>query len=252
MEGFGHTFGKKKLECFLNITNPLIVSDLPYYEKEQLIKFLADNTPDYFIDNNIPRLEGYSKKIEEYYSEILSDILNKTFISQETEELRSSLLSSYEYQEFLDTGNIDCLKDCDLFEELKNKKEFLDLCVDNGLTEYIFMNPYSIEDLTSDNFHYGYWQDFSHQITNWAKDNGYDAILSEKNENNKIREIVVFYPNQIKSIDNLYPTNDDNFKDNKDAYFFKASLDEKLTAASEKAAIMNDGKDYKSHDDLEL
>lgn len=48
--------------------------------------------------------------------------------------------------------------------------------------------------------------------------------------------IIAFEPNQIKSVDNLYPTLNDNFRDNKEDYFKTASLDEKLAAAEEKAA----------------
>ena len=63
-------------------------------------------------------------------------------------------------------------------------------------------------------FNYGTWVDFASAITEWAKDNGYDGIYSEDSANKQIREIVVFYPEQIKEIDNLYPTYSENFKNN--------------------------------------
>lgn len=77
----------------------------------------------------------------------------------------------------------------------------------------------TIDMLTSDKMHYGYWAEYAEQISGWAQREGYDGILSERNEDNHIREIVVFEPNQIKLASNLYPTKSDNFRDNSEEYF---------------------------------
>lgn len=59
------------------------------------------------------------------------------------------------------------------------------------------------------------------------KDKGYDGIIvlntsvggyGDKQKQEIGKEVIVFEPNQIKSVDNLYPTKSDNFKDNKEEY----------------------------------
>ena len=74
---------------------------------------------------------------------------------------------------------------------------------------------------------------FSIDFRDFLMDKGYDAMIWAHDDADTI---VVFKPNQIKSIDNLYPTKNDNFKDNSKEYFelHSPSLDEKLQAADKK------------------
>lgn len=74
------------------------------------------------------------------------------------------------------------------------------------------------EDFNGPTFFLGLWQDYSKQLTDYAKENGYDGILADPPGTGDVFEIVVFEPNQIKSIDNLYPTKSNNFKDNSREY----------------------------------
>lgn len=56
----------------------------------------------------------------------------------------------------------------------------------------------------------GWTRQVSKEFTQWLKDNGYDAVVYRTNYNEE--EDVVFYPNQIKSVDNagyFDPNNDD-------------------------------------------
>lgn len=59
-----------------------------------------------------------------------------------------------------------------------------------------------------DSFKYGYLQDFSNSLTKYAQQNNYDSIISDSG----FSEIVVFHPNQIKSINNdgSWDVNDNN------------------------------------------
>ena len=92
------------------------------------------------------------------------------------------------------------------------------------------------------------WQQ-EHICTNKFKDylhkKGFDSIIT-------FDMIIAFEPNQIKSIDNLYPTCNDNFKNNEEDYFKNSSLEDKLAAAEKKAASYNLSIKQQSKDELEL
>ena len=67
------------------------------------------------------------------------------------------------------------------------------------------------------------------------------------------KEVVVFEPNQIKSVNNLYPTLSDNFKDNSEEYFNKKpSLDSLLDVAEKRSNLQENVSKNKSIDDLLL
>ena len=81
-------------------------------------------------------------------------------------------------------------------------------------------------------------------LKNFIK-NGYDGIIvlnasvggyNNHEKQNLGKEVIVFEPNQIKSIDNLYPTKSDNFKDNSKEYFkeHQKGIDELLKDAEGK------------------
>lgn len=91
-------------------------------------------------------------------------------------------------------------------------------------------------DFTSKNILHGEWKDYSEQLTEYAKEKGYDAILSCNPNHGRVKELVVFEPNQIKLTSNIYPTRDNNFKDNSKEYmkenFNKIGLKEQVDLAS--------------------
>lgn len=70
--------------------------------------------------------------------------------------------------------------------------------------KYGYKNKFPMAD-TSD-IHHGELKDYAEQITEYAKENGFDGITLDRLESGGSREIVAFYPNQIKSIKNVSPT----------------------------------------------
>lgn len=94
---------------------------------------------------------------------------------------------------------------------------------------------------TSTNIHHGDWEMYSKQLSDWAKMRGYDGIVSEDPYAcDGVREIVVFEPEQIKSVYNKYPVWSPVFTDNTKDYFSqdprykrgKAEIIEKLRASN--------------------
>lgn len=219
MGHFGSSFGKNCYECFLNIKNPLIIDELPEWEKEDLLGYFASSED--YKDGNLPRIEGYPFKDElGWKSDSLIDILEyHEFDDEEIKELISTLLSDHDYDFYKEEKEIIYLLENDTMKELLECDEFMEVISDRGLEDYLETTGYTIYDLTSNNMHHGYFVDFASEITEWAKNSGYDGIFSENSVDKVIREIVVFYPEQIKAIDNLYPTRSENFKDNSLEYF---------------------------------
>ena len=217
MSGFGRCFGEKCLPCFINITNPLIVEELEDYKKEELLRYFAER--DEYKRGDLPRVEGHPQNWEKREFGYLKDIIEyHDFENSEAAELAKYIASSSEYSEFKQDKNIDRLLQLYEFKCLKDMEEFQDEVNKYHINDYVELEVLGIDDLTSNKFHWGTWVSYAACLTEWAKDNGYDGILSERTESGEIREIVVFEPNQIKAIDNLYPTKDDNFKDNSDEY----------------------------------
>lgn len=220
MTTFGSGFGKNTLECYINMKNPLVVEDLEEYDKEDLLRYFAQSE-DYF-NGYLPRLEGFPQRDEEYQSGRLIDMLEYSdFDNQDIKDLVEQLTDGCWYHEFLSSKNIEDLRNSNEFQELMKYDEFKSALEERGLDDYVELDMYHTYDLTGTKFHMGYWNSFSQQLTDWAKEKGYDGILSESSVNNIIREIVVFEPNQIKLVDNLYPTNSDNFRDNSAEYLLK-------------------------------
>ena len=234
INNWASTYGINKLECYLNIENPLIVEDLDQWDKMDLLDYFSQ-CEDY-KDGYLPRIEGHPQKEEIWQAEYFIDMLeNYPFGNTETIDLITDLTNSYNYETFKETKDItDILED---MEDLLQNDEFFEVLQNHNLDDYV-KDPecLHLDDLTSDNFHRGYWNEFNGLLTEWAKNHGYDGIFSEKSDNLKIREIVVFEPNQIKSINNLYPTKSNNFKDNSKEYFntHQKGIDELLADAESK------------------
>ncbi|MEE0930551.1 MAG: hypothetical protein UIM53_06080 [Acutalibacteraceae bacterium] len=217
MTTFGSGFGKNVLECYINMKNPLIVEELDDYDKEDLFRHFAKSED--YINGYLPRLQGHPQKDEEYQAGMLIDMLEYAeFKNQGVKDLIEQLTDDYNYHEFLSSKNIEDLLDSSEFNELMEFDEFTSALEERGLDSYVEIDMLHIYDLTADKFHWGHWNGFAESLTEWAKENGYDGILSEKSKDNIVREIVVFEPNQIKLVDNLYPTKSDNFRDNSQEY----------------------------------
>ena len=223
------------LQCYLNIEKPFLFDKLEagkrdydedniyVYDKEEFLQYLKNNS-----ENGIDIILS-----EEDFIEYMKD--NYEYDKYE------ELIQKYE------DGEIDFYED---YEGMS-----LDYLYREARDYGYIIIP---ENLYFGKIHRGLLSEYSQQITDYAKENGFDGIVSDGTGCRAI-EIVVFEPNQIKSIDNLYPTYSDNFKDNSEEYFRKnsinkdfASLEDKLAAAEQKAALHNKGIENKTKDDLSL
>lgn len=226
MTTFGTGFGHNVLECYINMTNPLIVQDLDDWDKESLLEHFANSEE--YKEGELPRIWGYPQKSEERDSATLIDIVEcHTFEDAAVQTLCEELVNSYEYNNFKDSGNIEDLEGSTEFDALRDNDEFMSVIRDRYIEDYLGIveqrwdERLSNETLKAEKFHHGVWAAFAEQLTEWAKDHDYDGILDHAPYHGSVREIVVFYPNQIKSVDNLYPTKDDNFRDNSKEYLKK-------------------------------
>lgn len=225
MTTFGTGFGHNVLECYINMTNPLVVQDLDDWDKESLLEHFTSSEE--YKCGDLPRIEGYPQNSEKYDMEDLIDILEHNgyyFDDEEVQALCDELVNSYEYSNFKDSGNIEDLEGSTEFESLKNNDEFMKVARDKRIENYLEITEQRWDErlgkatLKAEKFHHGVWAAFAEQLTEWAKDHGYDGILDHAPYHGSVREIVVFEPNQIKLVDNLYPTKSDNFRDNSKEY----------------------------------
>ena len=119
-------------------------------------------------------------------------------------------------------------------------------------------NPFNMDDFEITDIHYEKFfagRSFdeklilSNEFKDYLQKEGFDGMMWDHSGYNTI---IAFEPNQIKSVDNLYPTKDDNFINNEENYFKNSSLEDKLEAAEKKAALHNKGIENKTKDDLSL
>ena len=140
-----------------------------------------------------------------------------------------------------------------------------DLCYELDLSSCEEIDDYDYNELEEDlielynSCFYSYYEGTEitiEQLQSYAEDNGYDGLIvnnvRDLNDNIPRTQYITFEPNQIKSINNLYPTKDDNFINNEENYFKNSSLEDKLEAAEKKAALHNKGIENKTKDDLSL
>lgn len=211
------------VECYLNITNP-ITSDggitIPKERMEDIIYSFASEYEDAFGDKKDEVIDNLISATNKYYEEHSG---NGAFDS--------------------DIGLLNCFRD----EFIKS------LSVAENLDEFVADSVLS--DVSEENIDYYYTDSFVNDLSTKivpmiCDEYGYDGTVGTSFGGG--HEYVCFEPNQIKAIDNLYPTKDDNFIDNSEDYFKNASLDERIAAAEEMAACSNENKETKAHDDLEL
>ena len=194
-----------RLECYLNIKKPFYMeklgkpdfeADHPFlYDAESFLQYIKDNVDEKaFHDNGheiICSEDDFVKYLEEEH------------------------VYDGEYQEFIEkykNGEIDFYDEIDRI----SLSDLQDDAERNG--DIITSNNLSYEKL-----HRGLLAGYSEQISDYVRSNGCDGIISDgvPGELSQPTEIVVFEPEQIKSVDNFYPTNSPNFRDNREEYFSK-------------------------------
>lgn len=188
------------LECYLNIKKPF------NFDKLGKEKYGSDDYWDYDMENFLRYLKNNSEdgiRIVLSDDDLVAYIKDNYHIYEEYIEL----VDMYEHGEigYHDKYNGKSLYN--LYYELQDKRDI------------ITPDKYYI---CFDRVHRGLLVDYSELITEYAKNYGFDGIISDF-EDEKVpdphpTEIVVFSPEQIKSIDNKYPTNSPIFTDNTKEY----------------------------------
>lgn len=132
--------------------------------------------------------------------------------------------------------NINSWDDIDNFSYSELDEKDLNLLYDMCSEEYYENNGITIE-----------------QLQFFAEENGYDGIIvnnvTDLNDNKPRTQYVVFEPNQIKSIDNLYPTKSNNIYE-KNIITKDMSIDERLSLTSKIKDNINK-EDNSKHIDVE-
>lgn len=194
-----------KLECYLNLKNPFYMEKLgkpdykaddPYiYDAESFLRYIKDNSDE-------KALNGDGSNI------VLCDDDFVHYLKQEHAydgEYRD-LIEQYEAGSIRFDDEVDGISLENLYWEASRN------------TDIITPN-----NITFDHLHRGILAGYSSQITAYAKSHGFDGIISDGFQGtlSQPTEIVVFEPNQIKAVDNLYPTLSTNFRNNKEEYFIE-------------------------------
>lgn len=195
-----------KLECYLNLKNPFA------FDKLGKVSYNDENYHAYDKDNFLYYLKNY----------IEDEDLKKTIVRDE-DEFIEFIKDNYHYDEYQELIEAYEDGDIDFYDEVDGKS--LDRLYSNLERDTTIITPNNLE---YGHIHRGMLCDFTEVITDYVKQNGFDGILSDSGSSLKCcTEVVVFYPEQIKSIHNLYPTNDKNMHNNAKDYLQKNS--EKLT-----------------------
>lgn len=77
----------------------------------------------------------------------------------------------------------------------------------------------TLSNFTTQDILLGSLKEYAPQIAEYMRENGYDGVMDHAPwDDEPITEFMVLEPNQIKSVHNLYPTQEDNFIDNAQNY----------------------------------
>lgn len=192
-----------KLECYLDLKNPFYIEKLgkPDYEADNPFLYDAENFLLY-IKNNADSKAFTDNGVNIVCSE-------DDFVKY----LKEEHAYDGEFRELIEKYERD---EIDFYEEIDGVS--LDKLQHDAERNDEIITPYNI---TFNHLHRGLLDGYSEQISDYAKSNGFDGIISDglPGELNQPTEIVVFEPEQIKAVDNQYPTKSPNFKDNKEEYF---------------------------------
>ena len=171
--------GKKKiqLDCYLDIKNPLRIEDLGKSEKEDLLRYIKDHA-------------DYAPEVVASEEDFVSYLSSQGYYND-----YADLIEQYNSMEINFCDKVEGLSLDDLYYQMEWEEKII-----------------TPDRLTFRELHRGLLIDYSALITEYAKSQGFDGIVSDNAD--RPVEIVVFEPNQIKAVDNLYPTESPNFKDN--------------------------------------
>lgn len=212
-QGEARMYGQRVLSAYLNIKNPFVF-DEQMYTVEGMKPETTEGSSVAFIINfaeKLPELaegktlevvtgwddEGYGivKNIpwSELRAEIEPILNNPTFTIQEVQD---AYRGNY-YQWFLKTGKgkYDYSQSRAYYEtkEMAEKYRF------DAAVDFLFNSIYHYADLHM--AHY-YIEDIGTEFTEALKTRGYDGVLQTRDGD----EVVAFYPEQIKRVDNRQPT----------------------------------------------
>lgn len=205
------------VEAYINITKPLS-SDKFILTKDDIVDIvdtLVAHFNNYYDCISQEAAEQVTEKLLEYYDENIGTV-HASDVSLLTEieyELRDTISGTEEFSELL-TAYVD--------EHIDEIEESYDCEYD----EYCFDEEGSMfNELNATIYDYVY------------NDLGFDVY-------------VCIEPNQIKSVDNLYPTKSDNFKDNSKEYFKDKpmTLEDKINMAKVKQSEKSHTDKTKSRD----
>lgn len=238
-QGEARMYGQRVLPAYLNIKNPFVF-DEQMFTIEGMKPETTEGSSVAFIINfaeKLPELaegrtlevvtgwddEGYGivKNIpwSELRAEIEPILNNPTFTIQEVQD---AYRGNY-YQWFLKTGKgkYDYSQSRAYYEtkEMAEKYRF------DAAVDFLFNSIYYYADLHM--AHY-YIEDIGTEFTEALKTRGYDGVLQTRDGD----EVVAFYPEQIKRVDNRQPT------ENPDIRY---SVDEDQDAAEALLAATDDG-----------
>lgn len=239
-KGMAEMYGKRLVKAYLNITNPFIWDEqVSQYNGQNLSNILSRNFvvrinlakhfPSLFASKTMEWSEYDDSKGEYIDRHIKWEDLEKEIL-KEMELLSLSTYQSGEVQwtypgrfwEEVASDRFDTVEDAEKHKFEAAIKTFVDKR--EGIARYM-----TYDDLST------YVQDYGDEVTEILKIKGYDGAM----QNASGEEIVAFYSNQIKNVDNAKPTGNADIR-----YSIKdeAQSDRMLLANTLMTAAQNDGE----------
>lgn len=216
------------VEAYINITKPLS-SDKFILTKDDIVDIvdtLVTHFNNYYDCISQEAAEQVTEKLLEYYDENI-DTVHASDVGLLTEieyEFRDMISSVEDYSELL-TAYVD--------EHADEIEEYYDVEED----EYYFNEEDGLLDEVKEKINDYVFETLGFDGYIGASFNGFDVY-------------VCIEPNQIKSVDNLYPTKSDNFVDNSKEYFKDRpmTLEDKINMAKVKQSEKSHTDKTKSRD----
>ena len=213
------TYGPNVLNAYLNIKNPFVYDEeLFYLDGEQaegtnassvlfMINF-AEKFPELAKDMKLEVVTGWDEEGHGITKEIpwsglrgeLESVLNNpTFkIEKYTSDYKGD---TFEWFLRYGNGSYDYFSTRNDFQSREMAEKYR---IDAAM-EYLFNKKYKYADIHM--AHY-YLEDMASEFTDELKKRGYDGVLQTRRGD----EVVAFYPEQIKRVDNLNPTSDPDIR----------------------------------------
>lgn len=186
-----------KLDCYINMKNPMYMECFgkPDYTSNDPYKYDAERLLTY-IKNHVDVNAAHDNGLDIVCSE-------EDFVAY----LKDEHLYDGEYKELIESYENGDIQFYDEIDGVTLDSLYYDAQRDGSIA--------TPDNLTFDKLHRGLLAGYSRQITEFAKANGYDGIISDGKPGSLSQptEIVVFEPNQIKLASNLNPTNSPSMSD---------------------------------------